>query len=198
MKRVFKTKYYIAVLSSLVLVMSLHNCERDDICAETTATTPRLSIEFFDAASSEDTKSVPRLTLYGEGLVTDENGEEIEPTVASDATIVFNTNVTSAFLPLKIETNDESFITTRYILEKDTNLRLDTSSENDSNKDILEISYQTEFVYVSRACGYKSRFTNLIVTILPDEDNWLSTVEVVGGLEALIENEDTVHVRINH
>lgn len=178
--------------------MSLHNCERDDICAETTATTPRLSIEFFDAASSEDTKSVPRLTLYGEGLVTDENGEEIEPTVASDATIVFNTNVTSAFLPLKIETNDESFITTRYILEKDTNLRLDTSSENDSNKDILEISYQTEFVYVSRACGYKSRFTNLIVTILLDEDNWLSTVEVVGGLEALIENEDTVHVRINH
>lgn len=198
MKQVFRIKYYIAVLSSLIFVISLQNCERDDICAETTATTPRLSIEFYDAASSEDIKNVPRLTLYGEGLVTDENGEEIEPTAASDATIVFNTNVTSAFLPLKIENDDESFVTIRYILEKDTNLRLDDSDEDDSNKDTLEISYQTEFVYVSRACGYKSRFTNLIVTILPDGDNWLSSAEVIGGIEALIENEDTVHVRINH
>lgn len=198
MKLAFKTKYYLAVFASLIFIISLQNCERDDICAETTATTPRLSVEFYDATELEDLKEVPRLTLYGEGLVVDENGEDIDPTESSEATIVFNTNVNSALLPLQVAIDDESFVTTRYVLEKDTNLRLDDSDEDDSNKDIIEITYQTEFVYVSRACGYKSIFKNLLATLITDENNWISSVEVVDGIEAIIENEATVHVRINH
>lgn len=198
MKRLFKFKYYITVFASFIFVISVQNCERDDICAETTATTPRLSVEFYDALELEDLKNVPRLTAYGEGLVLDENGEEIEPTTSSDATIVFNTNVNAALLPLKIENDDESFITARYVLEKDTNLRLNDSGEDDSNKDIIEIRYQTEFVYVSRACGYKSIFKNLLVTLITDEDNWISSVEVPEAIEGIVENENTVHVRINH
>jgi len=183
-------KFYI-----LVMAVALVNCERDDICAESTLTTPRLSVEFYDALELADLKNVPRLTLYGEGLVVDENGSEIDPIAISDATLVFNSNESSVFLPLKIENNDESFITARFVLEKDTNLRLDDSNVDDSNKDIIEIAYQTEFVYVSRACGYKSIFVNLSATLITDEDNWISSVETV---ETTIENENTVHVRINH
>lgn len=179
----------------LCLAVALINCERDDICAEGTATTPRLLVEFFDATSPEDLKNVPRLTLYGEGLIVDENGIETEPSAASSATLVFNANANSVELPLKIDDGDENELVTitRFVLEKDTNLRLNDTGI--SNKDIIEIRYQTEFIYVSRACGYKSIFKNLSVTRITDEDNWISSINVD---VTEIENENTVHVRINH
>jgi hypothetical protein len=177
----------------LFITLALISCERDDICAETTATTPRLLIEFYDVSNTDDLKSVPRLTLYGEDLVTDDMGMVIEPTVSSDKTIVFDVNANMAELPLQIDT--EGIVTTsRFVLEKDSNLRIDGTG--DSNKDILVVSYVPEFVYVSRACGYKSIFTNLTVTRESDTDNWISNnIEIV---ESTVENENTVHVRIFH
>lgn len=186
MKRLLRTKYNIACILSLIGLITLQNCERDDICAETTATTPRLLIEFYDVSNTDDLKSVPRLTLYGEGLVTD-------PEISSDATIAYNENINAANLPLQINTED-MVTTSRFVLEKDSNLRIDGTG--DSNKDILVVSYVPEFVYVSRACGYKSVFTNLTVTREADADNWISNnIEIV---ESTVENENTVHVRIFH
>jgi hypothetical protein len=183
-----KLKFFI-----LFITLVLISCERDDICAESTETTPRLKIEFYDASSVDDLKSVPRLTLYGEGLVMDEMGTPIEPIASSDATIAFNENVNAADLPLQIGT-ENTVITSRFVLEKDSNLRLDDTGV--SNIDILEISYTPEFAYVSRACGYKSIFTNLTVTLVADADNWISNnIEIT---ETTVENENTVHVRIFH
>ncbi|WP_296316860.1 DUF6452 family protein [Winogradskyella sp. UBA3174] len=193
----------------LILAIALINCERDDICADTTSTTPRLIIEFYDATSTDDLKTVPRLTVYGEGLFTDENGVTTEPIEPSDKIVLapngisgtfnstnylFNRNSNTIELPLKIE-SENSTVTSRFILERNTNLRLDENTSTDSNIDILEISYIPEFDYVSRACGYKSIFTNLIVTRETDNDNWISIVEV---LNLVVENENTVHVRIEH
>ena len=73
------------------IALALISCERDDICAEATATTPRLLIEFYDVASPDDLKSVLRLTAYGEGLVVDENGME------------FSLAFTESKLPLTLE-----------------------------------------------------------------------------------------------
>jgi len=193
MKRLLKTKYTIAFVASLAVLITLQNCERDDICAETTATTPRLLIEFYDAASRDDLKNVPRLTLYGETLVTD-------PIVASDATLVFNTNENSAELPLKIEPEQgESTTVTRFVLEKDTNRRLDDNDATESNIDIIEIIYTSEYIYVSRGCGYKSIFNDLDVDLDPiDVDTWISSIEVIETIETTVENENTIHVRIFH
>lgn len=177
-----KIKFFI-----LFIAIALINCERDDICAESTLTTPRLLIEFYDALSTDDLKNVPRLTLYGEGLVTDPTGD-------ADATIVYNANANAAELPL-IHGNEGELTTSRFIIEKDTNLRLDTDTTTDSNIDIIEITYEPELIYVSRACGYRSIFNNLNVTRINDLDNWISTIETV---ETTIENENTVHVRIYH
>jgi len=175
-----KIKFFI-----LFITLTLVSCERDDICAETTATTPRLLIGFYDAANQDDLKSVPRLTLYGEGLVTD-------PEASSDATLVFNANANAAELPLRIDT--EGIITiSRFVLEKDSNLRIDGTGN--SNIDIIEFSYTPEFVYVSRACGYKSIFSNLNVEIIDDGDNWITSREII---TTTVENENTIHVRIFH
>lgn len=172
----------------------LMGCERDDICAETTATTPRLLIEFYDVLSADDLKSVLRLTAYGEGLVVDENGLEIEPTETSNATLLFNENSNSVALPLIIDT-EEDLVTVRFVLEKFTNFRLDEDTITESNIDILEIKYTPEFVYVSRACGYKSIFNILDIDFESDANNWISRIAID---ETIIENENTVHVRIFH
>lgn len=184
-----KLKLFVTFIA-LVLI----SCERDDICSETTATTPRLLIEFYDVTSPDDLKSVLRLTAYGEGLVVDENGMEMEPLVASNATLLFNENSSEVALPLLVGAEGES-TTIRFVLEKFTNFRLDEDISTDSNVDIIEISYIPEFIYVSRACGYKSIFRNLDIDLVPGEEAWISNIDIE---ETKIENENTVHVRIFH
>lgn len=181
------------IFLTLILIATLisYNCERDDICAETTPTTPRLMVEFYDATETEELKPVTRLTVYGEGLANNPTNDNTE------GTLVYNTNATAIELPLLIG-NEGEITTSRFILEKDTNLRLDEDVDTDSNIDIIEISYETEFVYVSRACGYKSIFKNLQVSFETSDDGaWISGIEVVDTIE-IVENENTVHVRILH
>ena len=176
----------------LFIAIALINCERDDICAETTATTPRLLIEFYDVFNPDDLKSVLRLTAYGENLPNP------NPPVANvDETLLFNVNSTSVELPLIIGTEGEP-TTVRFILEKFTNFRFDEDDTTDSNVDVIEISYIPEFLYVSRACGYKSIFNNLDVDPIDDTNNWISSIEVIETIETTVENENTIHVRIFH
>ncbi|MDN3492132.1 DUF6452 family protein [Winogradskyella bathintestinalis] len=201
-------KRLIIFLSFITLAIANFSCERDDICAETTSTTPRLIVEFYDNDDFEVLKNVPRITAYGEDLFTDLDGTLNEPLEASDKIIltlgsetppsyVFNINSNKIALPLRIGPENEE-ITVRYVLEKDTNLRLDTNNTQTSNIDIIEIKYITEFVYVSRACGYKSIFTQLSISSVTDNDPWIANIINDVVTENIVENEDTTHVRIFH
>ncbi|WP_369992900.1 DUF6452 family protein [Winogradskyella sp.] len=183
-----KKKQFLLLFAFLMIL----SCERDDICAEGTATTPRLLVEFYDINDPDELKSVLRLTVYGEGLP---NPNPPESNV--NETLSFDENTTSVELPLLIGAEGEE-TTVRYIFEKDTNLRLDENVATDSNVDIIEISYSSEFVYVSRACGYKSIFNGLSVIREADTDNWISAIEIEESIETTVENENTVHVRILH
>jgi len=159
----------------LLIAIVFIGCERDDICAESTPTTPRLRIEFYD------------------------DGMEIEPIVVSNKTIIFNSNQNTVDIPLRIDDDiEEERTITRFILEKDTNLRLDTENPETSNVDIIEISYIPKFEYVSRACGYKSIFTDVEVTLDTnnDSDTWISNNIAVDIRD--VENENEIHVRIFH
>ncbi|MBF8150533.1 hypothetical protein ITJ86_11535 [Winogradskyella sp. F6397] len=191
-------KRLLIFLSFITLAITNYNCERDDICAATTQTTPRLIIEFYDASDPEELLNVPRITVYGDGLLEeDDDGNPIEPIVASDVTLNFNENINIIELPLVVGAENE-LITTRFILERDTNLRLDDDPLTASNIDIIEVSYETEFVYVSRACGYKSIFKNVIVRRITDSDQWITNIQNEDPLEPTVENENTTHVRIYH
>lgn len=202
MKRLFRTKNIIIVLLSLIVLPTIQNCERDDICAESTSTTPRLIIEFYDADNTDDLKNVPRLTVYGDSPdIPIPDNDDFSSAILVDPLVepveyeyIFNTNENTVSLPLLIGTEGDP-TTTRFVLEKDTNLRLDDIFPETSNLDIIEISYTPEFVYVSRACGYKNIFNDLVITEDDDLDPWISSIEIV---ETTIENENTVHVRIFH
>lgn len=187
--------------SILFLALIILGCERDDICADGTPTTPQLLIDFFDATDTETVKSVTRLSVYAEILVTDDTGVLTLPESTSDATLLFNENSSSISLPLIIGNEGEETIT-RYFLEKDTNLRLDGDIITDSNIDILEIKYTPNFIYVSRACGFKSIFTELTATDNAGDDaiKWIENITFSNTTEIAItvENEDATHVQIFH
>jgi hypothetical protein len=188
--------------SILFLAILFLGCERDDICAEGTPTTPRLLVEFFDATDTDIPKTAVRLSVYAVNLVTDENTGVISfPEVANETTLVFNSNTDAIELPLIIGNEGEE-ITTRYFFETDTNLRIDGDTSTNSNIDILEIKYTPDFIYVSRACGFKSIFNMLTATDNPGDDSidWIQNTVLANTTETSItvENEEATHVQIFH
>lgn len=155
----------------ILLLVSFSSCEKDDICAKGTPVTPRIIIEFYDAAQPTVVKNVIQLGV-------------IEPNVTTG--IAF-TGVSKIQVPLK--TNQNSTIL-RFIQNGG-----DTNASND-NIDILTFNYQRVDEYVSRACGFKTLFylneTNPI-TLTADSNNWIQNIQVQ---QTNIENENEVHVKI--
>ncbi len=192
-QRGFMKKTISIILLTLVFITITISCERDDICAEGTPTTPRLIIRFNDISNPDDSKNVRRLTVTGEGL--DE----------ATQSLVFNSDTDSINLPLQFQ--DEDIITTtRYILKKDTDFDSDVDGNGnpilttESNIDIIEINYTPEFIFVSRACGFKSVFHlnedgNIAFDIVNDSENWASSFLINN---TTIENENEAHITIFH
>ncbi|MBT8244186.1 MAG: hypothetical protein HKP48_07825 [Winogradskyella sp.] len=189
--------------SILFLALLFLGCERDDICAEGTPTTPRLLIEFFDATDTDIVKNVPRLSVYADDpSITTPTNENTSGAILVEpfgTERVFNRNSNAAGLPFLLGAEDE-FITLRYFFEKDTNLRLVDDTSTNSNIDVVEITYKPEFVYVSRACGFKSIVTELEIEVIDDGDNWIQNLSFSNTIEQSItvENEDETHVQIFH
>jgi len=155
----------------ILLLVSFSSCEKDDICAKGTPVTPRIIIEFYDAAQPTVVKNVIQLGV-------------IEPNLTSGLAF---TGVSKIQVPLK--TNQNSTIL-RFIQNGS-----DTNASND-NIDILTFNYQRVDEYVSRACGFKTLFylneTNPI-TLTADSNNWIQNIQVQ---QTNIENENEVHVKI--
>ena len=191
-----KKRFLIALIISAVLL----GCERDDICAAGTATTPRVIIEFYNVDNPLQLRSVPRLSVYGESLFINDTGEFVPPTEISDdivsynEQVLFDSNISEIGLPLRIG-NEGDVISTRFVLERNTNARLDEDDTTDSNIDVIELAYIPNFKYVSRACGYKSIFEALSISLENDGELWINTIEVI---ETIVENETRVHVKIFH
>ena len=61
-------KKIVFITLSLLLAVSFWNCEKDDICAEGTPTTPRVIIEFYDAANPTVLKNVTNLKVVETSL----------------------------------------------------------------------------------------------------------------------------------
>lgn len=147
------------------------SCERDDICPATTPTTPLLIIEFFDVAESDDNKAVQGLSYIAEGT-TD--------------TIIAG-NVDSITIPLNTNLNK-----TRYQFIKNTN------NPNLINADEVEFIYQTNEVYINRACGFKAVYSDLSAIRQvedPITNNWIRSVIIE---QINVENEQNTHISILH
>jgi len=170
----------------LLLLLTTASCEKDDICPESTPTTPKLILRFYDISNQDDTKSVTDLRVTG----FDENNEEVD---ISNLNIVTTDSIN---LPLRTDTD-----VTKFIFHKDYDVDDNGTPDNPDdditlgNPDIVTISYQREDVYVSRACGFKTIFNNLTISVELDGDNWIVNSEIINSV---VENETTAHVKIFH
>lgn len=165
-------------LSFLIVALLLLSCEKDDICAETTPTTPQLIIRFYDNTAQEDTKTVTNIVAYG----LDDASNPVELSNQFVAT------TDSLILPLRTDSNS-----TKLVLHKNYSI------ENEiilGNPDTITISYEREDIYVSRACGYKTIFNNISFVLTTDGDNWISGSEIAPNTN--ITNETSAHVKIYH
>ena len=121
------------ILLLILLSLSLSSCEKDDICDATTATTPKLILEFYDTLHPTVLKNVTNLAVKEVGITS--------------AVISFN-SVSKIQLPLK--TNE---VITKYsFILNSTDVTID-------NEDFLQFKYTHQNVFVSRACGFKTIFT---------------------------------------
>ncbi len=169
----------IKVLLSFLILAGLWSCERDDICASTTPTTPHLIIRFYNINASGETQTARHLSVIEED---------------SDTYLVYDKTIDSLVLPLRLDALD-NLNTSRFVLTKDTDYDLDEDPNTVSNSDIIEINYTPELIYVSRACGYKSVFNDASATRETDPSNWIIGIEVINST---INNEDAAHINIYH
>lgn len=177
-----------AILTIVLLVNGFSACEKDDICADTTPTTPRLIIEFYLKGSANTLKPVTNLKVVAEGM---ENGVVFNPTFTGESQYL--TNSSKVAIPLDLSKDSVTY-----------NLTLNATDTITNRTDKLVFNYTRNQVYVSRACGYKMLFTlnNLPgltpAYILNDTQpavagNWISRVSVQ---TYNINNEDETHLKI--
>lgn len=163
----------------MLIVVTYISCERDDICAESTETTPRMLVEFYNISNRDNLKNVSNLVVIG----VDNN------TVLSDDSVT--NNIT---LPLRTEVNS-----TQYVLWSDYEVNEDTGEYEGGNRDTITLNYSKEDIYVSRACGYKTIYNNVTMTIeeANDDDTWIEFRESVDNNQS-VEDETEAHFYIFH
>ena len=73
-------KYFLVIIICSITIIS---CEKDDICSESTLTTPRLIITFKDVTDPEQSKAVESLGVYAivndEMILLDEPASGLDP-----------------------------------------------------------------------------------------------------------------------
>ena len=170
-------KHYkiLALFFGSITILSM-GCEPDDICPESTPTTPNLIIRFYDILNEDSKKNVFNLRVQG---------------IGNDNPLTNYNVVTTDSIVLPLKTNAA---TTQYSLHKEYS---NVDGVIDGNEDIITINYSTEQVYVSRACGYKTIFKNVTLTINNDGDNWIQSKESINDNQS-VEDEKAAHFKLFH
>lgn len=158
----------------LLIGFGFSSCEKDDICDETTPTTPRLVLQFYDVTNPTTVKNVNNLKVIAPGFTDG---------------ITYN-GLSKVLLPLRVNQD-----TTTYNFIQNG---ADNDATND-NTDVVTINYTRENVFVSRACGYKTVFTlnspgGFVRTDNPAPDTlWMqNTVQSNNN----INSENEIHVKV--
>lgn len=170
--KLYKTLTILACCLSIIYLSS--GCERDDICAEDTPTTPLLIIKFIDDETGADIKQPNELQVSAIGFLN---------------IIDYETNQDSIMIPLRTRGLLTNF---QFTIDSDT-----TDDEVVPNMDEISFQYTPVEEYVSSACGFKVNYNGLTASFENEEDNgnWIKRITIE---EDNITNETTAHVLIFH
>ena len=160
------------ILLLLLLSLSFSSCEKDDICDATTATTPKLIIEFYDILNPTVLKKVTNLAVKE---------------VGSTSVLGF---ISESKIQLPLKTNED--LTKYSLILNSTDVTID-------NEDFLQFNYTRQNIFVSRACGYKTIFTlDPIIPLIKTETStpdgyWIQNITVK---TSNITTENETHIKI--
>ena len=176
---------FLPVLIALGLLF-LSGCQRDDICPESTATTPLLIIRFYENIEPFDPTAPQNLSIR-------EEGNENYATVRNQSGNViryFRYTQDSLAIPLRTD-ND----VTSYEFTVNTPQASDEDPENPGNTDILRFTYGRQEEYINRACAFKVNYVGLKVEFEAGEDNstWIQDIQIQ---QANIVDQNQAHVSI--
>ena len=178
MKKVF-------LLIAMLIIVGNFSCERDDLCPESTQTTARLVMEAYDVSIPDDSKNIFNLRI--EGVDNDGNGigalEDYD--VVSTSSIVLPLRTDQDYTVYKMHSN--------YSEDDEGNV-------TGGNEDIITITYIRDDVFVSRACGYKTVFSNVQIRIDAegiDDDEWIQLILAENDNQT-VDNESEVHFTLYH
>ena len=165
----------------IVSIIFLTGCEKDDICPESTQTTPRLVITFYDIDNTQERKNVESLAVYA---VRDNELVLIED--------ISGITTDSIAIPLRNDIGVSNFkFIKNYSVENDVMF-------GDPNH--IYIDYEINDVFISRACGFIANYS--ITTLLnydlmadPPITGWITGYEIINST---VTNENQSHVKILH
>ena len=165
----------------IVSIIFLTGCEKDDICPESTQTTPRLVITFYDIDNTQERKNIESLAVYA---VRDNELVLIED--------ISGITTDSIAIPLRNDIGVSNFkFIKNYSVENDVMF-------GDSNH--IYIDYEINDVFISRACGFIANYS--ITTLLnydlmadPPITGWITGYEIINST---VTNENQSHVKILH
>ena len=128
-------KKFIASIAVFTLIVCyLCSCEKDDICADGTPTTPSLIIEFYNKDNQEILKTI-NLEYFAEGF--------------TDVDTITNSRLE---LPLRVDADNVKWSMT-YVYTP-------TAGNVIRNTDFMEFNYERNELYVSRPCEKATDETN--------------------------------------
>lgn len=151
-------------------------CQKDDICPESTQTTPLLVITFYDADNPSDLKEVEGFNLIAEGR--------------KDSLYASPQTTDSIAIPLK---TFQDYTRYKFIIYSGE----EPEGEIPANADEVEFGYFPNEVYVSKACGFKTEFLDLQAVVADENpgENWIEDIVVE---RTTIKDETRAHVIILH
>ncbi|WP_103067941.1 DUF6452 family protein [Aquimarina sediminis] len=170
-------KYLLSILTAVFILYLNSACERDDICAEGTPTTPFLVIKFLDFDTGTEIKSPAELEVKAVGIETP---------------FTLGSTQDSILIPLK---NDVSITDYEFTINSDTTNNGDTDPL--PNKDTVSFQYTTEEEYVSSACGFKINYKGLTVSP-PEAGNDGSWIQDITIQRENVTDETAAHIFIFH
>lgn len=172
------------VFSGLAIVLLTISCQKDDICPESTPTTPLIKVLFLDN-TNDVIASKPVIGLRVRAI----NVEGLNDTLIKRST------TSQIDIPLNTNADITEYEFTEYALA----VNGQPDAENPSNTDIVSFTYARNEVYINRACGFKVEYEDLRAELGSIEEdvtnNWIKRISIK---DSITENETTTYISIYH
>ncbi|MCP9200766.1 DUF6452 family protein [Gramella sp. GC03-9] len=169
----------------LFCLLGLMGCQRDDICPESTATTPLLIIRFYENVEPFEATAPQNLSIREEG------NEEYATVRNQTGNVIRYFRYTQDSLAIPLRTDND---VTDYEFTVNTPQASEEEPVDPGNTDILRFSYGRQEEYINRACAYKVNYVGLKVELEEGEDgNWIEEIQIEN---ANIDDQNQAHVSI--